>query len=61
MASLDHFRRLTLLKKLLWLYSFLLIFAGALCKWAVPQLSDPAFKIATQTKWAPAVRSPVWQ
>lgn len=33
--------RMPLLKKLFWLYFFLLIFEGALRKWVVPQLSAP--------------------
>jgi hypothetical protein len=41
MTSLDYFRQLTLLKKLFWVYFFLLIFEGALRKWVVPQFSAP--------------------
>jgi len=37
----SYIRRLTLLKKLFWLYFFLLIFEGALRKWVAPQLSAP--------------------
>jgi hypothetical protein len=37
----SYFRRLTLLKKLFWLYFLLLIFEGALRKWVAPQLSAP--------------------
>jgi len=36
-----YYARLTLLKKLFWLYFLLLIFEGALRKWVVPQLSAP--------------------
>jgi hypothetical protein len=41
MASPTYFKRLTLLKKLFWLYFLLLIFEGVLRKWVVPQLSGP--------------------
>lgn len=37
----SYFARLTLLKKLFWLYFLLLIFEGALRKWVAPQLSAP--------------------
>lgn len=37
----SYYHRLTLLKKLLWLYFFLLIFEGALRKWVVPELTAP--------------------
>jgi type IV secretory pathway VirB2 component (pilin) len=37
----SYFARLSLLKKLFWLYFFLLIFEGALRKWVAPQLSAP--------------------
>lgn len=37
----SYFSRLTLLKKLFWLYFLLLIFEGALRKWVAPQLSAP--------------------
>ncbi len=37
----SYFARLTLLKKLFWLYFFLLIFEGALRKWILPQYSAP--------------------
>lgn len=40
-----YYARLTLLKKLFWLYFFLLIFEGALRKWVVPQLSAPLLVI----------------
>lgn len=36
-----YFERLTRLKKLFWLYFFLLIFEGALRKWVAPQFSGP--------------------
>jgi len=36
-----YFGRMTLLKKLFWVYFLLLIFEGALRKWAVPALSAP--------------------
>ena len=36
-----YFRRLTLLKKLFWLYFFLLILEGALRKWVAPQFTGP--------------------
>lgn len=36
-----YFGDLPLLKKLFWLYFFLLIFEGALRKWVIPQLSAP--------------------
>ncbi len=37
----SYFARLTRLKKLFWLYFFLLIFEGALRKWVAPQFSGP--------------------
>lgn len=40
-----YFARLTLLKKLFWLYFLLLIFEGALRKWVAPQLSAPLLVI----------------
>lgn len=39
--SNGYFARLPLLKKLFWLYFFLLVFEGALRKWVAPQLSAP--------------------
>jgi hypothetical protein len=41
----SYFARLTLLKKLFWLYFLLLIFEGALRKWVAPQLSAPLLVI----------------
>jgi hypothetical protein len=41
MSPFEYYKRLTRLKKLFWLYFFLLIFEGALRKWVVPQLSAP--------------------
>jgi hypothetical protein len=41
MNSPDYFKQLSPLKRLFWLYFFLLIFEGALRKWVVPQLSAP--------------------
>jgi hypothetical protein len=38
---IDIFNRMSLLKKLFWVYFLLLIFEGALRKWVVPQLSAP--------------------
>ena len=40
-----YYARLTLLKKLFWLYFLLLIFEGALRKWVAPQLSGPLLVI----------------
>ena len=40
-----YLARLTLLKKLFWLYFLLLIFEGALRKWVAPQLSAPLLVI----------------
>lgn len=40
-AGDGYFKRLTLLKKLFWLYFLLLIFEGSLRKWVLPQLSAP--------------------
>ena len=42
---IGYFRRLTLLKKLFWLYFLLLIFEGALRKWVAPPLSAPLLVI----------------
>src|SRR5471032_1817161 len=36
----SYFRSLPLLKRLFWLYFFLLVFEGGLRKWFVPQLSS---------------------
>lgn len=41
----SYFARLTFLKKLFWLYFFLLIFEGALRKWVAPQWSAPILVI----------------
>lgn len=41
----SYFARLTFLKKLFWLYFFLLIFEGALRKWVAPQWSGPLLVI----------------
>ena len=41
MRPRSYFRRLSLLKKLFWVYFLLWIFEGALRKWIVPQLSAP--------------------
>lgn len=41
----SYYNRLTLLKKLIWLYFLLLIFEGALRKWVAPQLSAPLLVI----------------
>lgn len=41
----SYFARLSLLKKLFWLYFLLLILEGALRKWIVPQLSAPLLVI----------------
>jgi hypothetical protein len=40
-----YFRRMSLLKKLFWLYFLLLIFEGSLRKWVVPQFSAPLLLI----------------
>lgn len=41
----SYFARMTLLKKLFWLYFLLLIFEGALRKWVAPELSAPLLVI----------------
>ena len=41
----SYFGRMTLLKKLFWLYFILLIFEGSLRKWVAPQLSGPLLVI----------------
>ena len=41
----SYFGRMTLLKKLIWLYFLLLVFEGALRKWVAPQLSGPLLVI----------------
>jgi hypothetical protein len=41
----SYANRLPLLKKLFWLYFFLLVFEGALRKWVAPQLSAPLLLI----------------
>lgn len=43
--SNSYFWRITLLKKLFWLYFLLLIFEGALRKWVLPQWSGPLLVI----------------
>lgn len=59
----SYFRRLSLLKKLLWLYFLLLIFEGALRKWVAPQLSGPLLvvrdPVALMIIWE-AYRSKKW-
>lgn len=42
---IEVFNRMTLLKKLFWVYFLLLIFEGALRKWILPQLSAPLLVI----------------